>query len=321
MEKVVWGMIGCGDVTEKKTGPALYKSSGSVLKGVYNRTTAKAEDWVKRHEHGEVYETLEALLADEEINAVYIATPPDSHRDYAIQALQAGKIPLIEKPMATTYQQSLEIMEVADQVNLPVYVNFYRRGLEKINKIKQLLASEAIGKPLIVEVQHFRKPDEVDYDRQNLPWRVTPAAGGGKALDTQVHVIDYLTYFFGPIQTAKGIATNLAGLYEVEDTTSASFRFESGVLGSAVWCYVADYQLDQVTITGTKGLLTFSGTGVNDLNVNGEEIEFTAPEHVAMPFMQSVIDEIRGLKKSPADTTAALQVTQVFEKILQRDEG
>lgn len=315
MQEVVWGMIGCGDVTEKKTGPALYKATGSKLKGVYNRTKEKAVDWTKRHGHGQVYESVEMMLADPEINAVYIATPPASHYDYAIQALRAGKIPLIEKPMASTHEQCQEIIQVAEEVGLPVYVNFYRRGLEKILKIKQLLEEGAIGQPLLVEVHHISPPDAADFDRDNLPWRVTPEAGGGKALDTQVHVLDYLTYFFGSIHHVKGNAVNLLGLYEVEDTTTASFQFESGVAASAVWCYVADRRQDEVVITGTKGDMRFSGTGVTDLTVNGETYAFENPEHVAFSYMQMVMDEIRGIAQSPANTQEAAAVVRVFEEV------
>lgn len=317
MKEVVWGMIGCGDVTEKKTGPPLYKIPNSRLKGVYNRTQARAEDWVARHGHGTVYESIEALLADPEINAVYIATPPASHHPYAIQALQAGKIPLIEKPMASTFEQCQEIMAVAEKENLPVFINFYRRGLEKIMTIKQLLEDGAIGEPLVVESRHFRQVEASDLNPDQLPWRVTKEAGGGKALDTQVHVLDYLQYFFGNIETMTGVAENRGGYYEVEDTITASFQFENRVVGTAAWCYVADLNLDEIRVTGTKGQMVFSGTGVTDLTVNGETLAFESPEHVAMPFMEKVVDELLGKGPSPADTTQAAHVIQVFDQLLE----
>lgn len=316
VKEVVWGLIGCGDVTEKKTGPPLYKIANSKLKGVYNRTKARADDWVGRHGHGAVYESVEAIFADPEINAVYIATPPASHYQYAIQALEAGKVPLIEKPMGSTFAQCMEIIELAEKVKLPVFINFYRRGLEKITTIKQLLEDGAIGEPLVVESRHFRQVDESDLNPDQLPWRVTPEAGGGKALDTQVHVLDYLQYFFGNIETVTGVAENRGGFYEVEDTITTSFQFENKVVGTAAWCYVADMDVDEVHIIGTKGQMVFSGTGVTDLTVNSETYTFDSPEHVAMPFMTQVVEELLGKGPSSADVSQAAQGIQVFDQLL-----
>lgn len=320
MEEVVWGLIGTGDVTEKKSGPALYKAKGSRLKGVYNRTKAKAESWVERHGHGRVYDSAEELLADPEINAVYIATPPDSHYQYALQVIEAGKIPLIEKPMALDYAECKKILDFGEERGVPVYVNFYRRGLPKFQAVKQLLAEGAIGNPLMVSCREFRKPDQEDFNRDNLPWRLRPLAGGGKALDVQVHVLDYLTYFFGEITDIAGFAENRGGLYEVEDTVSASFRFASGVVGSASWCYVADFNLDELTILGTEGRIVIPSASLGDgyLLRHGQEVplHFANPEHVAMPYIQMVVDELRGKGKSPADAGSAARCVQLFDTIL-----
>lgn len=323
MEEVVWGLIGTGDVTEKKSGPALYKTNGSRLKGVFNRTKSKADSWVERHGHGVVYESAETLLADPEINAVYIATPPDSHYHYAMQAIDAGKIPLIEKPMALDYAECQKILDYGMEKGIPVYVNFYRRGLPKFQAIKKLLEEGAIGKPVMVSGREFRKPDRVDFHRDDLPWRLRPQAGGGKALDVQVHVLDYLAYFFGEITEVSGIAENLGGLYEVEDTVSASFRFESGVIGSVAWCYVADFNLDELVILGTEGRIVIPSASLGDgylvRNTDEEQqepLQFEDPEHVALPYIQMVVDELRGLSKSPADAVSAAHCIKVFDSIL-----
>lgn len=321
MQEVVWGMIGCGDVTEKKSGPALYKTEGSRLKAVYNRTPQRANSWIQRHGHGIVYETAEKLLADKEINAVYIATPPASHFDYAMQVIAAGKIPFIEKPMASTYEECRQILEAAEAKNLPVYVSFYRRAMDKFQKINSLLKEGAIGKPLLAEIRHFQKPQPEDYQKENLPWRLKPEAGGGKALDIQVHVLDYLAYFFGDIQKIQGIAENRAGLYQVEDTISASFQFENGVIGSAAWSYVADFDWDEVIIIGSEGRLVFTGTSFESVvllkNNQEEEFHFDTPEHVAMPFIQTIVDEMRGVGSSPANAASAANGIRMFDILLE----
>ncbi|MGP6139561.1 Gfo/Idh/MocA family protein [Jeotgalibaca sp. A127] len=317
MNEVVWGMIGCGDVTEKKTGPGLYKAKGSRLKGVFSRTQARAEDWVNRHGHGTAYLTVEEMLADAEITAVYIATPPDSHYAYAMQAIAAGKAVLMEKPMAIHEYECQEIITAAEKAGVSVFVNFYRRGLPKIQMIKEKLDQGEIGKPLTVEIRHFQKPHPSDYENP-LPWRLRPEAGGGKALDTQVHVMDYLSYFFGHLTWMDGCAMNKGGLYTVEDTTVANFIFSQEIIGTAAWCYVAGYELDEVTITGTAGKMVFSGTGVTDLVVNGEAIDLEEPEHVGLAFIQSVVDELNGKGNSPADLESAALVTRWFERLLSK---
>ncbi len=321
MKETVWGMIGCGDVTEKKSGPGLYKANGSRLKGVYNRTEAKAHDWVQRHGHGQVYATVEELLADEEITAVYVATPPATHFDYAMQVIAANKVPLIEKPMARTFAECQAILDAAGEKGLSVFVSFYRRALEKFQKIKELLDEGAIGQPQLVEIRQYQQPAPENHNKDNLPWRLQPAAGGGKDLDIQVHVLDYLAYYFGDITVMTGIVENRAGLYEVEDTVSASFRFANGVVGSAAWCYVADFNLDEVTIIGSEGTLVFEGTSFEWIRLikDGKTTNYTfeTPEHVAMPFIQTVVDELNEKAKSPADAASAANGIRMFDELLK----
>ena len=127
MDNVNWALIGCGDVTEVKSGPGLYKAENSNLVGVFNRTYSKAVDFVSRHNAGRAYANVEDLLADENVDIVYIATPPKYHTFYTLLCLHAGKIPYIEKPVANTYAECLQIKALAQEVGLPVYVAFYRR--------------------------------------------------------------------------------------------------------------------------------------------------------------------------------------------------
>ena len=105
MERQIgWGMIGCGDVTEQKNGPGLYLANRSRLVGVANRTRARAEDWVRRHGAGRVYESAEALLAEPAVDIVYVATTPDCHKKYAIACAEAWKHCYLEKPKALSYR-------------------------------------------------------------------------------------------------------------------------------------------------------------------------------------------------------------------------
>lgn len=322
MKKVKWGMIGTGSVTEVKSGPGFYKSENSILYGVYNRNKDKAIDWAKRHGIDKVYNTIDEMLTDENIDAVYIATPPNVHKEYAIRCLEAGKIPYIEKPMALNYKECQDILEVSKAKDIPVYVAFYRRGMEKYIRIKEMLDEGILGDIRYVEVRQIMKPEDTDFNRDKLPWRVrAEVSGGGKFLDMGVHVLDILDFFLGHIIEARGEATNLGNFYDVEDTVSASFIFKNGVIGNGMWCYVAGHEEEYVKIVGDKGYMTFEGLGYGPVKVykddGVQEFQFKSPEHVAQPYIQQVINEVIGLKKSNANIESAANVTRITDEILK----
>ncbi len=321
MNNVVWGMIGCGVVTEKKSGPALYKCEGSSLRAVYDCDYARACDYAKRHGVPIVYKTWEELLADEEINAVYLPTPPKFHKDYALACIAHGKVPLIEKPMANTYAECAEIIEASKAAGVPAYVAFPRRAMERNVKIKALLEAGAIGKVLTVRHTHFMPPEQSELDKSGIPWRLTPqATGGGKFMDVEVHTLDQLEYLFGPVTAACGYAQNRAGLYEVEDTVCASLCFENGVTASGTWCYVADRDEEELTIIGEKGRMVATGPYCGPLVLENEQgpqtFCFDTLEHISQPFIQTVVDELRGGRRSPADLESAANSVKVMDTIL-----
>ena len=104
LEKVKWGFIGCGEVTEKKSGPAFSMIRNSEVVAVMSRKAEKAESYARRNNIPRWYTDAQLLIGDEDVNAVYIATPPSSHATFAIMAMKAGKPVYIEKPMAATYE-------------------------------------------------------------------------------------------------------------------------------------------------------------------------------------------------------------------------
>ena len=322
MKNVNWALIGCGDVTEVKSGPGLYKSENSNLVGVYNRTYSKAISFVTRHNVGKAYACVEELFADEQVDIVYIATPPKYHTSYALQCLNAGKIPYIEKPVANTYAECLQIKKLAQRVGLPVYVAFYRRGVEKFLKIKELLAEAVLGDIRYVHITQTMPVEDSELVRNNLPWRVVPEiSGGGKFLDMGVHVLDCLAMFFGEYEAMSGIVCNQGGYYDAEDTVLANFRFKCGIPGSGKWCYVADKNENEVQIVGEKGRLIYDGLSAKRfvLELEGREqvYTFAVPEHAAMPFQQAVVNELSGKARSEADFDQAINVVQMTDMLLE----
>jgi len=322
MEHVNWGIIGCGQVTEVKSGPGLYKSNNSSLLGVYNAHYDKAVDYIKRHGIAKAYRTVEDLLADEAIDIVYIATPPKFHKEYAIQCLKAGKIPYIEKPVAMTYEECLEIKTLSEELNIPVYIAFYRRGLEKFLKIKELLLNKEIGDIRYIYITQIMKVEDNELDREKLPWRVIPEiSGGGKFLDMAVHVFDCLTLYFGEMESMKGMVENKGGYYDADDTVMASFKFKNGIVGSGAWCYVADKNIDEVQIVGENGRIVYEGLSAKRFTLIKDDIEtvyeFEEPGHIAMPYQQAVVNELIGKKKSFANFKEAINTVEMTEMLLK----
>ena len=323
MESVRWGMIGCGDVTEKKSAPSFNKINGSFLHGVTSRSKSRASAYAVRHHVPKVYDSADELVKDPEISAVYIATPPSSHAEYAVMAMRAGKPVYVEKPMAPDYQGCLEMNKVSSETGVPIFVAYYRRSMEYFLKVKELLKNQAIGKILMVQSSLIIPSRAEDRDRQNLPWRVMPEiSGGGYFYDMGCHELDILTYFFGNVRSVEGWHANMGGLYPAEDTVTASLVFESGLLYAGTWCFVASEEVaaDTIEIIGEKGKISFSCfqfTPIEWLTETGQqEFPISPPEHVQMPMIRSVVEELQGQGRSPSRGDSGAHVNWIMDKIL-----
>ncbi|MFP4053908.1 MAG: Gfo/Idh/MocA family protein [Phycisphaerae bacterium] len=145
MKTVHWGTIGCGDVCERKAGPALYGVEGSELVAVMRRTRAKAEDFARRHNVPRFYDSIDELLADPEIDSVYVATPNDTHLEPVLAAVEAGKHILVEKPMARNTAACQEMIDACAALGLVLAVAYYRRCYPTILRAKQLIDSGELG--------------------------------------------------------------------------------------------------------------------------------------------------------------------------------
>jgi predicted dehydrogenase len=321
-KQIQWGIIGCGDVTEVKSGPAFNKIAGSRLVAVMRRNGEKARDYAMRHHVPKWYDNAASLINDPEVNAVYVATPPSSHMEYTLLAAAAGKPVYVEKPMALDYQECKQMIRACASQDVPLFVAYYRRCLPNFRKIKELLDTKAIGDIRFVQVQLFFPPMQPDKD--NLPWRVDPViSGGGLFYDLGSHQLDLLDYFFGPINSAKGQVTNQAGLYPAEDLVCASLSFSSGILGSGIWCFTvaSKDRLDRGEIIGSKGKITFSFFDLDvpvtiETETGAQVLSFHMPEHVQQPLIQTIVEELQGTGKSPSTGSSAARTARVMDEIV-----
>ncbi len=324
MDQVRWGMIGCGAVTEKKSAPALSKVAGSRLVAVMRRDGTLAADYARRHGIARWYDDADALIADPEVNAIYIATPPDSHEDYTARAAAAGKPVYVEKPMARTHEECRRMIAACREAGVALFVAYYRRRLPTFLKARELLAEGAIGEPRFVNVRLSRPPEGSDFQRENPPWRVQPEiAGGGHFFDLASHQLDLLDFLLGPIAAAGGRAANQAGLYAAEDIVVASWEHESGVLGAGQWCFTTAEvdRVDRIEIIGGAGrieLATFAPKPVRLLRETGEErFEAEWPEHIQQPLIETVVGELLGGEHCPSSGESAARTAWVMDQIVR----
>lgn len=323
METIKWGMVGVGDVTEVKSGPAFYKTPHSSLLAVTSRTREKAADYASRHGVAKVYQDLAELLADPDIDIVYIATPPSTHKEYALQVIQAGKPVYVEKPMAMSFAEAKEMYDVAKQKEVSLFVAFYRRALPYFTQVKQGINEGKIGKILSVSVRLIRAPYLSDLDPDTHTWRIKKEIGGeGYFVDMAPHTLDILDYIISPIADVKGYAANLAGNYEVSDSVCASWQHNNGVLGTGTWTFssVKETEEDQIIITGTAGEIrfsTFNFSPVTWITASGIQFfDFEKPKHIQQPLIESIVQELRGEGYCLSTGESALRTTAVVEKIL-----
>ncbi|OPH53368.1 oxidoreductase [Paenibacillus ferrarius] len=320
MDKVRWGIIGCGNVTEVKSGPALQKVEGSELAAVMRRDAHLAEDYAKRHGVAKWYDNAEALVHDPDVDAIYVATPPAFHHEYALMAARAGKPVYVEKPMAKNHQECLDMIAACEEAGVPLFVAYYRRGLPKFVEIKRLLDSGVIGDVRFVQTTYLQQAK--DNLGEELPWRLQPElSGGGLFVDLASHTLDILDYLLGPIGEVQGFAKNQAQRHQVEDIVTATYAFESGVMGTGIWSFNTYTHLDKNEIVGSLGKMTFS-TFSGDLRIEGldgliEEKDIPNPAHVQQPLITKVVEELRGLGKSPSTGVTAARTNRVMDGLLK----
>lgn len=322
-KEIRWGFIGCGEVTEKKSGPAFGKVEGSKVVAVMSRSHDKASSYAQRHHISRWYTDAQQLIEDPEVNAVYIATPPSSHATYAIMAMKAGKPVYVEKPLASSYIDCQRINRVCEQTGVPCFIAYYRRYLPYFQKVKQLVLEGAVGRVVNVQIRFAVPPRDLDYNSTNLPWRVQrDIAGGGYFYDLAPHQIDLLQDIFGPIVYAKGYSTNRGGLYQTEDSVSASFQFHDGLPGSGSWCFVCDEsaRTDRIEIIGDKGQICFSVFTYEPIALHNSqgrtEIHIDNPAHVQMPLIENVVRHLQRKTVCTADNLSATSVNWVMDRIL-----
>ncbi|GMQ24975.1 Gfo/Idh/MocA family oxidoreductase [Algoriphagus sp. oki45] len=323
--EVRWGIIGVGNVCEVKSAPAMNLIPNSRLVAVMRRDEAKVKDYASRHQVPKWYTDAQALVSDTEVNAIYIATPPNVHLEMTRLAAAAGKPVYVEKPMARTYSECQEMIRICEDAGVPLFVAYYRRALPHFVKIKELLQSGAIGdiRSVHINMKQVLRPEIITHLENN--WRVDPEiAGGGYFFDLASHQLDLMDFFFGKITHASGYSANQGKIYPAEDIVAGSFVFESGVLGTGNWCFTAskEAEIDETIIYGSEGMIRFEtfGKGEFELWQNGKGPilhQFELPKHIQLPLIKVIVGELLGRDFSPSTGISGARTNWVMDELVQ----
>jgi predicted dehydrogenase len=322
MKTIRWGMIGCGDVAEVKSGPGFYKASHSQLVAVMRRNGPLAADFARRHGVPRWHDDADAIIEASDIDAVYIATWTDTHHDYVLRCAAAGKAVYVEKPMAMNHAQCVTMIAACRSAQVPLWVGYYRRALPRFLAVRDLIADGAIGPVRMVITRQFQRlPPSEQIARGTLPWRIDPTrSGGGFFFEGVVHTLDFLDFVFGPIETVRAFADNQAGAYPPEDIVAASYRFASGVYGSGAWCFAANFEEEYNEIIGAEGRIRFSTSTPIPIRLtrgdNVQEISVGDPPHVHLPLIQTIVDELHGRGRCPSSGETAARTAWVMDEML-----
>jgi predicted dehydrogenase len=324
-------MIGCGEVAEMKSGPALYKADHSALVAVADRHADRAEDFARRHGVARWHGDADAVIRDADVDIVYVATRTDTHRELVMRCAAAKKAVLVEKPMAMNHAECLEMAKACRDANVPLWVAYYRRALPRFLKVRELVQEDAIGAVRMVVTRHFhRLPTPEQMRGPFWGWRLDPKrSGGGIFFEAVGHTLDILDFIVGPIAEARAFADNQGGAYPPEDVVAVAYRFESGAYGSGAWCFATDIDDEQNEIIGERGRITFhtfpplsppSGRPPAPIRLmRGDTVvEFPVPDphYVHQPLVQTIVDEMHGRGHCPSTPGSAARTAKVIEDCL-----
>ncbi len=325
MTNVRWGILGCGDVCEVKSGPGFQQAQGSELVAVMRRDRNLAEDFARRHGVAKFYDNADQLIQDPNVTAVYIASPPGSHLGLALKVAAAGKPAYVEKPMARTHAECLRMVEAFERAKVSLFVAYYRRALARFLKAKEIVDSGRLGRILSVEVR-FTNDGQLGLDPARLPWRVQAEhAGGGLFLDLASHTIDVLDFLFGPLQAVTGVATNVAATGEVEDQVELGFTTSAGAQGKGFWNFVSAEKADLISVTGSAGTLRLSTFGDTPLELDtaagAECFTLPNPRTIHGPMIQTVVDSLCGQGSCSSTGVTGARTSQVIDRALSSYYG
>jgi len=323
MKKLRWGLIGCGDISRKRVAPALRRIPECELIAVSRARVDLAEAFADEFGAKRWYGDWRELIADDEIDAVYIATPVCLHAEQTIAAAEAGKSVLCEKPMAMNPDECKQMIAACEFEDVALGVAYYRRFYPAIRRLKEIIASGEIGKPVVAQINAFERfnpaPGEDRY------WLLEKSkSGGGPMMDFGCHRLEILLNLFGPIERTTAVIGRALFDREVEDTCIANFEFGSGTQASLAVTHAAFESRDTLDIYCGAGSIHTASLNRGEIRIvtaAGERIESHPPHaNLHQPLIEDFTRAVLDGREPEVGGDVGRAVAMIEEEIYARGE-
>jgi predicted dehydrogenase len=316
--KVRWGLIGCGDIAQKRVAPALRNSPLCELIAVSRAKSQLAESFAREFGARRWYSDWQQLLLDPEIDAIYVATPVHLHAEQTIAAAEAGKHVLCEKPMALSVTDCDRMIEACRSHNVKLGVAYYRHFYPAVRRVKELVESGELGVPIIVQVNAFEWFDPKPSDARS--WLIRKEfSGGGPMFDFGCHRIEVLLNLFGKVSGVKATLATTFFDREVEDVAAVVFQFEKGLCGTLTVAHAAREPQDTLNLFCSNGSIHIpvlnEGT-MRVLTADGERTEaHPNPKNIHQPLIEDFSRSVLQNREPVVTGEIGREVAVVEERI------
>lgn len=318
MKNLKWGLIGCGDIAQKRVAPALRDLPECELVAVSRARFELAESFAQQFGAKKSYPDWRELLADEEVEAVYVATPVHLHAPQTIAAAEAGKHVLCEKPMAMNASECERMIAACRANNVRLGVAYYRHFYPVVERVKSLIGSGEIGEPVLAQINSFEwfNP-ETAHPRFWLTSR--EKAGGGPMFDMGCHRVEALVNIFGRVTRVTALTANVLFDREVEDTAVAAFQFEAGPCAVLTVTHAALEPQDTLVVFGSGGSIHVPVLNKGEMRVRGsggERVEHHPPSaNLHLPLIQDFVEAVLTKREPLVDGEIGRMVAEIEEKL------
>ena len=317
-ESIRWGLIGCGDIAQKRVAPALSETQHSELVAVSRANTELLDEFADRFNVQHRFADWEELVRARDIDAVYVATPVNLHAKQTIAALEAGKHVLCEKPMAINIADCNRMVSAAKAHAVKLGIAYYRHFYPVVRRIKQIVDSGEIGKPIVAQVTAFEWFNPAPSNSR--AWLLKPeVSGGGPMFDFGCHRIQLLLHLFGPMRQVTGVTSTALFDRVVEDTAIATFEFEQGMIATLSVSHAVMEPRDSLTVFGSEGSMNVEVLNEGRLIIttrDGERSELHAPaRNIHQPLIEDFVEAVIDDRQPQVTGEMGKSVAEVEEQI------
>ena len=324
MNRIRWGLIGCGDIVQRCVGPALTSLSSCELVAVSRRDPTALQRCIKQFGAQKGYESWQDLLADDSIQAVYIASPVYLHCEQAVMAAGCGKHILCEKPMAIDSRQGRTMVDAAHQNGVHLGISYYRHFFPVVQRLKEILAAGEIGDVMQVRIDAAETPlFSQDHPRYWIFEK--EKAGGGCLMDFGCHRIEVLLHLLGEIDTVKAATGKVYDRHAVEDVATLLLAFANGAHGVLSVMRGGTENRDTLTILGTNGSVRVNtlSQGAVTLTSSGRSCSETLPPHPNphLPLIEAFTQSLLEGTTPEVDGRIGLRVQELVDEAYRSASG